>query len=191
MDVEDKDYVYPPKPIYVPFESTLIDDLDNNQNWIAEVKKNGWRCMIRAIDKKISLWTRHRTIITDPLPDLRKALQDLNLPDDTILDGELLEHRSTTKQVVMVWGIIRWSGKYLDQVPYKEIRNRVGKLIPLSAYLMTPQYTFKNKKKFYTEVMKDNVENEGMVLKKLSKAVPFAWSSSPSINTWLKVKPSQ
>lgn len=192
MQVSDKNYVFPPKPLYVPPTSAVFDELENNPNWIGEVKKNGWRMMVRTDpDGKVELWTRRKTLELSPLPSLRKELLALNLPPDTILDGELLEHRGTTKETMMLWGMFRWNGKWMNGVPYKEIMWRMS-FIPADAkHLTKPEFVFEGKRKFYEDLIAKNPdENEGLVLKKLDAPVPFSFTKTEVIRTWLKVKPN-
>jgi hypothetical protein len=192
MQVSDKNYVYPPKPLYVPPSSSTFTDLDNDPNWIGEVKKNGWRMMVRTTSEgKLELWTRRKTLELTPLLNLRKELLSLNLPPDTILDGELLEHRGETKETMMLWGMFRWNGKWTNAIPYKEIIWRMS-FIPADAkYLIKPQFVFEGKRKFYEELIKTNPEeNEGLVLKKLDAPVPFSFTKTEVIRSWLKVKPN-
>jgi ATP-dependent DNA ligase len=190
MNVEDSSYVYPPKPLYVPPTSALFKELDNDQRWVAETKKNGWRCMVRY-NGKVSLWTRHRTLVTDALPTLRESLKALQVPPDSILDGELLEHRSQTKETYMVWGIIKWRGEWMHTVPYSQIREMLAELlreIPVS--IIRPACTTLNKVAFYNTVIREK-ENEGVVLKRLDKPVPFFHNDAKEISSWLKVKPAE
>lgn len=147
--------------------------------------------MVRVTpNNKIELWTRHKTLELSPLPNLRKELAALSLPPDTILDGELLEHRGKTKEVLMLWGMFRWGGQWTSTLPYKEIMWRMNFVPSNSNHLTKPSFVFEGKRKFYEEVLKQGDENEGLVLKKLDAPVPFSFTSTPYIRTWLKVKPN-
>jgi len=190
MEVIDSNFCYPPKPLYVPPSSSIFDELDSNEEWVAEVKKNGWRCMIRVtVNGDIILWTRRKTVERSPLPNLRIELKKLSLPQDTILDGELLEHRGMTKETIMIWGMFRWAGKWTNTIPYKEIRERIEKIVPENnPYIIKPKFCFTGKKKFYYDVLKESEENEGIVIKKLAAPVPFSWNDSEKIRTWIKIK---
>lgn len=191
MKVTDPNYIYPAKPIYVPPNSEVFERLDGDPNWIGEVKKNGWRILIRKdIAGRYELWTRHRTVECSPLPRLRESLHKLAMPPDSILDGELLDHRGKTKETLMIWGAYRLGGKWLRSVPYKQIMWEVSLIVPKqSDTLTTPEFVFEKKKEFYEKVIR-NEENEGLVLKNINEPVPFSFTSCPTIRTWLKVKKS-
>jgi len=190
MNVADPYFIYPAKPTYLPPSSSLFTRLDNDINWISEIKKNGWRCLIRKVDEKITLWTRHKTTINDELPNLRKTLSQMYIPNDSILDGELLEHRSKAKDSLLLWGIYRWEGGWLNKVSYEDIMGRVKSLVPKNqSCITTPEFVFLNKKAFYETALRTNPDNEGVVLKKLIAPVPFFWKDSKEITAWFKVKP--
>ena len=191
--VVDKSYIYPVQPTYIAPDSELFASLDNDSRYVAELKKNGWRCMVRVgEDKKIALWTRRGTIIGDPLPNLRKALESLKLPPDTILDGELLEHRSVVKEQVVLWGAIRMGGKWLSAMPYKEVLDVMKKIVKESDYIKRTRQVVADKKKFYASAIggEQGTDNEGLVVKHLDSPVPFGWRNCPTHPLWFKVKPN-
>jgi len=193
VKVRDKSYVFPAQPNYIAPDSNLFTELDNDEGYVAELKKNGWRCMVRVgLDGKIDLWTRRNTMIQDPLPNLRRALADLRMPKDSILDGELLEHRSTVKEQVMLWGAIRLGGKWLSSVPYKDIIGIMAQVVRESEYVKRAKQVSASKKKFYAEVMagKYGPDNEGLVVKNVSSPVPFGWKNCPTHRLWFKIKPN-
>lgn len=108
-------YVYPCKPNRIYPNSAFFNRLDNDPAWIAEVKKNGWRCLA-AKDNTLTLWTRHHTTIKDRLPELRAILD--RLPPGTVLDGELLQNRTKQiKGVYYVFDIIQYEGKSVAVYP--------------------------------------------------------------------------
>lgn len=191
MKVTDPCYCYPAKPIYLPPSSEAFDKLDNDTNWVAEVKKNGWRCMVRVTpSNKIMLWTRHKTVEMSPLPNLRKELAALKLPPDTILDGELLEHRGKTKETLMLWGMFKWNGTWLNTLSYKETMWRMNFITKDNVHIIKPDFVLEGKKKFYEDVLRSGDDNEGIVIKKLDAPVPFSFTSTPHARSMIKVKPN-
>ena len=69
----------------------------------AQAKIDGIRCIAVVDGIDITLWSRTRKQIT-ALPLLVQAIADLNLPDGTILDGELYNHqlKSDFEKIVSV-----------------------------------------------------------------------------------------
>ncbi|MFC7443295.1 RNA ligase family protein [Laceyella putida] len=58
----------------------------SHSSYIAELKLDGIRLILSTVSGQIQCWTRHGTRCTDRFPELAM----LNLPPDTILDGELI-----------------------------------------------------------------------------------------------------
>jgi ATP-dependent DNA ligase len=198
--VADKNYVYPAKPVYIAPDSGLFKRLNNDSDYVAELKKNGWRCMVRVKeDHTVELWTRNKTIIDDPLPNVRKRLFDMKLPPDTILDGELMEHRGKVREQWNAFGAIRVAGKWLSHLPYSDITKIVSDVVKTDKrYIVAARQVKKNKKRLYAKVEKsfysfleEGVQSidEGIVIKSLTSPVPFGWRECPKHPSWFKVKP--
>ena len=83
-------YIYPNLPNWI--DPSKVIDYDKKPSWIAERKKNGWRCLAVRDEGGLTLFTRRKTIIYDQLPVTRNALQ--RLPYATMIDGELMEKRT-------------------------------------------------------------------------------------------------
>jgi ATP-dependent DNA ligase len=103
-------YWFPCKPNRLSPTSELFNRLDNDAGWIAEVKKNVWRCLAYKEGGALTLWTRHHTTINDPLPQLRGLLTEM-LPDGCVIDGELLQNRTKAiKGVYYVFDLLAVDG---------------------------------------------------------------------------------
>jgi len=64
---------------------TIPEPFDDD-NYITELKFDGFRCILSKHNGKIRLYTRHKNEITAKFPELH----DLDIPDNTILDGEIV-----------------------------------------------------------------------------------------------------
>lgn len=190
--VSDPSYVYPAQPIYVPPDSDMVKGLSDNPLYVAEIKKNGWRCMVRKNNVgNIELWTRHHSIILDPLPNLRKQLELLDVPVDSILDGELMEHRGEVKEQLVLWSAIKWESKWLSAKPYRDAQALLRNHVFDSDNIKLAVQQFRAKTAFYEKVMAGELGpgNEGIVLKNLDAPVPFGWKNEATHRGWLKIKP--
>jgi DNA ligase 1 len=58
----------------------------SDENYITELKLDGIRLILSTVGGTIRYWTRHGTPCTDRFPELAK----LDLPPDTVLDGEVV-----------------------------------------------------------------------------------------------------
>lgn len=90
-DVTDTDRSRP----YPFFLATALEgeatELGAITEWQAEWKWDGIRAQLMKREGRIHLWSRGEEVITDRFPEITLAAQ--NLPDGTVLDGEVLAYR--------------------------------------------------------------------------------------------------
>jgi len=182
-------YLYPNMPNRLYPSSPLLKSLNNSEQWVAEIKKNGWRCIVKK-DKALTLYSRHKTIFTAPLTEIRSALS--KLPDGTVLDGELLSGKRIKDfpESLYVFDILMWKYKPVWQLPladrrvllelnFTNIAQVCGKIELANQYI-------KNKMKLYYNSIEN--ENEGIVIKKLNSVYCASESRCLKNPYWLKVK---
>lgn len=58
----------------------------DDENYITELKFDGIRLILSKFDNQIKLYTRHNNEVTSKFPELL----DLDIPDGTVLDGEVI-----------------------------------------------------------------------------------------------------
>jgi bifunctional non-homologous end joining protein LigD len=181
-------YVYPCKPNWLSPNSDFFNRLDNDPAWIAEVKKNGWRCLA-ARDENLPLWTRHHTTINDTLPEIRATLQ--GLPSGTVLDGELLQNRTKQiKGVYYVFDILQYEGESTMVLPLYARRPILeaclSNLLRQDGLILAAQTRIGKKKLFYDSI--EGEANEGIVIKKLNSVYMASEKRCLQHPQWLKVK---
>ncbi|MCC5042242.1 MULTISPECIES: DNA ligase D [Xanthomonas] len=75
--------------------------------WVHEIKWDGYRILATVTDGQVRLWSRNALEWTDKIPDLRDAIQALNLRSAR-LDGELIAGRGTKEDFNLLqatlWG---------------------------------------------------------------------------------------
>lgn len=172
-------YLYPCKPNPLSPESRFFAEIDRDISWAAEIKKDGWRCMVYR-DKKITLWTRHKTTIQKTL-SFRDSL--LSIPEQTILDGELL------KNSLYLFDILMFRDRLLIELPLFERRKYLEEAISRisdPAIEIATQVRI-GKVKLYYEAIEEKV-NEGIVLKKLDSKYLASETRCLQNPFWLKVK---
>jgi bifunctional non-homologous end joining protein LigD len=182
-------YWFPCKPNRLSPTSELFKRLDNDRNWIAEVKKNGWRCLAYKEGGALTLWTRHHTTINAPLPDIRSLLVKI-LPDRCVIDGELIENRTKgIKGVYYVFDILALNGTFLN-LPLRERRRLLEPILKVSEMggpiELARQYQIGKVKLYHNSISGE--ENEGVVLKHVNS--PYNASPARCLQNpyWLKVK---
>jgi len=178
-------YLYPCKPNPLALGSPFLDELDKDVRWIGEIKKNGWRCLVHR-DSGLVLWTRHKTTINEPLEALRDGL--MAVPEQTILDGELVHFRTTDiKGVLYLFDILLHKGRQLTDLPFADRRKVLEDVCAkISGVELAAQVRI-GKKALYHQALKDPV-NEGIVLKKLDSKYLVSEKRCLQNPFWLKVK---
>lgn len=181
-------YYYPPKPYETNSESDYFKKLENDYNWIAELKKNGWRCLVYR-DEELTLWTRYATIIKDKLPEVRERL--MTLPLGTILDGELLFTRRIKGQPdgLYIFDIVQ---THYELVVNRKLYQRKQLLDALmedikGGSIEVSEWHRKGKRQLY-ELACQMPDSEGIVLKHLESTYPISTKSCQDYPKWVKVK---
>ena len=78
----------PPRPDYVPQLATLVDTPPSGDEWLHEIKYDGYRIGARVRQGRVSLYTRNGNDWTAAFPEVADAVAKLGL-DDALIDGEV------------------------------------------------------------------------------------------------------
>jgi ATP-dependent DNA ligase len=180
-------YYFPCKPNRLSPGSNLFNQLDNDTGWIAEVKKNGWRCLAYKEGGTLTLWTRHHTTINDLLPELRGLLTKV-LPDRCVLDGELLQNRTKgVKGVYYVFDLLMLEGAPTTGLPLWNRRQLLETVVtPTGPITLATQYQIGKVKLYHDSI--EGEANEGIVLKHINSTYNASESRCLQNPHWLKVK---
>jgi ATP-dependent DNA ligase len=179
-------YVYVSKPNLISASSAWFKKLDNDPEWAAEIKKNGWRSLSYMRDEKVILQTRHDTFINNPLSVLRNGLRE-TCPPGTMFDGEILNHLSAASPGRLYLFDIIWFRFKLVTGPLSERRQMLEEIVkPIPGVIeIAPQY-FKKKVALFHSLKE--AEDEGIVIKKLSSRTMVSLTSCQQNPLWVKVR---
>lgn len=72
-----------------PELATLVDDVPEGDDWIHEIKFDGYRMQCHVQNGRVTIYSRNGNDWTSKLPELKAALKDLPVKN-IILDGELV-----------------------------------------------------------------------------------------------------
>lgn len=180
-------YYFPSMPNRIDIESRQFTQTENDPQWIAEVKKNGWRCLAYRTNKLI-LWTRRHTTIPDALPLLRAELFSM-IPENTVIDGELLEKRTKeVKELFYAFDILVYRNVPLFKHTWRERRLILESVIqPIRGMVELSDPQTHDKRALYF----DNITNpdvEGLVIKKAESPYLYGLTDCPKNPFWMKVK---
>lgn len=133
---------------YPFFLASPVEDpesmFENWQDWCIEWKWDGIRSQVIKRDGEVFIWSRGEELINESFPDVVK--QAMNLPDGTVIDGELLPFKEgkvlsfanlqtrlnrkkvsakdieTTPISIMAYDLLEWEGEDIRSTPLKERR---------------------------------------------------------------------
>lgn len=167
----------------------------NDSNYIAEWKQDGWRMLLSKWKGQIRLYSRHNNEFTSVF----KEFQDLEIPDNTIIDCELiavdeegkcnfellqnqyrLKERTAPLQLV-AFDILFIKGEDVRKKPLMERKQLLAEFIEPSDKLVITQYVDGMDAVQYFELIKQ-YELEGIVMK--LKKSRYESKRSPA---WLKI----
>jgi bifunctional non-homologous end joining protein LigD len=134
-----------PHPDYVPQLATLVATPPSGDEWLHEIKYDGYRIGARVRKGRVSLYTRNGNDWTAAFRDIADAVQKLGL-DDALIDGEaaiVLPDGRTSFQamqnagdpskrgtlVYFVFDLLRLNGESLERLPLEARKARLKKLV--------------------------------------------------------------
>lgn len=174
-------YVYPNLPNFI--DPATVDNYQ--PHFVAEVKKNGWRCVAWKKDK-LQLWTRRKTLINFHLPVTRGFL-DL-LPPDTMIDGELLDRRTKDlKDHYYAFDVMYIEGESVMHLPWWKRREKLELL--LAKYGVWVELSAPVQVGFST-LYEQSILNgdEGIVIKDSNSKYIVDLNNCPYNPSWFKAK---
>ncbi len=115
-----------------PMYARLVSELPEGNEWLYEVKFDGYRCLAGRDSTKVTLWSRKGNIFTSQFPQITRGCE--RLPADILLDGEIIaldengrisfnllqHHRSKASAIqYYVFDLLIYRGKSLLNVPLR------------------------------------------------------------------------
>jgi bifunctional non-homologous end joining protein LigD len=134
-----------PNSDYVPQLATLVDRPPSGDEWLHEIKYDGYRIGARIHKGRVSLFTRNGNDWTASFPEIAHAIEKLGL-DDALIDGEaavVLPDGRTSFQslqntgdaatrgtlVYFVFDLLRLPGAKMEALPLEERKARLKALV--------------------------------------------------------------
>jgi bifunctional non-homologous end joining protein LigD len=134
-----------PHPDYQPQLATLVATPPSGDEWLHEIKYDGYRIGARVRKGRVTLYTRNGNDWTAAFPEIAAAIEKLGL-DDALIDGEaamVLPDGRTSFQamqnagdptrrgtlVYFVFDLLRLNGEALQSQPLHERKNLLKKLV--------------------------------------------------------------
>ncbi|MFO1442904.1 ATP-dependent DNA ligase [Bacillus sp. Bva_UNVM-123] len=168
----------------------------DNNDWISELKLDGFRCLWTKFNNKVKIYTRHNNEITSMFPELI----NLEVSDGTVLDGEIIvsnnegkpdfeavierlkSKKSQHKITFCVFDILYSENKRVTYMPLLDRKEILSQAIPVDSSLLTKTKWTLGKGESYFDLVKQ-LDLEGIVLKRASSIYQIDKRSK----NWLKV----
>lgn len=164
--------------------------------YISELKIDGIRLILSKINGKINLFTRHNNEVTSKFPELTT----INIPDGTVLDGEVVVTDSygkpdfeatmsrfhagkNGKQQIQycVFDILYFKGKKITSKPLLERKNILESVIVPNDNIALVQWTIGNGEAYFNLTKEHGLE--GIVMKRSDSS----YQVNKRSQDWLKV----
>lgn len=166
-----------------------------DKEFITELKLDGIRLILSKFNNQIKLYTRHNNEVTTKFPELL----NINIPDGTVLDGEIIvtdkdgkpdfeammerfqSKRSNHQIQFCVFDVIYHKGEKLTHIPLLDRKEILESLIQNDKYFAKVQWMLGNGSAYFNLVKQHNLE--GIVLKRTASKYQINKRSQD----WLKV----
>lgn len=177
-----------------PMLLSKINSPFNGDEYITELKLDGIRLILSKFNNTIKLYTRHNNEVTSKFPELL----NLNIPDGTVLDGEIIVTDSKGKpdfEAMMerfqsrksghriqycVFDIVYFEGKKLA-LPLYERKELLDSILEQTETVVKVQWMYGNGEAYFDLVKQQGLE--GIVLKRAESK----YQVNKRSKDWLKV----
>lgn len=190
---------YPKKAVpdvIKPMLCTLVDQPFDRENWLFEMKWDGYRAIGTKQDGEIRLYSRNNLDFRQKYPEIAEALAAL--PDNTVIDGEIVaidkEGRPHFERL-QNWGQVRegelrfyafdllwFKGHDVREAQLVERKQLLRDIIPKSSAIKYSDHIETKGARFFKTIQKEHLE--GMVAKRADSP----YQDGKRGGDWLKVK---
>jgi bifunctional non-homologous end joining protein LigD len=181
---------------YAPMLATLVDDIPKGDEWVFEVKWDGYRALAYVSGGEVTLRSRRGNDFTERFATVASALEKAVKTPDCVLDGEVCalddEGRSSfsamqqgkpeTPLVYYVFDVLEVEGEPLVDLPLEERRERLEQLIDRRNRTVKISEFFDDGKALLAAVREQGLE--GVIAKRVGSRYVVGRRS----RDWLKIK---
>ena len=176
--------------------ATLVDDPFDDEEWLFEIKWDGYRAIGSVINGKTDLYSRNNISFKEKYTDVSTGLEDFS--NNVVVDGEIVsldEHGFSRFQYLQNWGkdqegtlvyyvfdLLWLDGYDLTALPLVERKKILRQIIPENNVIRYSDHVERNGKAFFEIAKKQGLE--GVIAKNKNSSYEF---DSRSRN-WLKIK---
>jgi bifunctional non-homologous end joining protein LigD len=128
---------------YKPMLATLAKELPRGDDWLYEVKWDGYRAIAYVHGGEAQFLSRNENDLTQRFPAVKRALERAVKTPDCVLDGEICaldeqgratfsamqQGRPDTRHIYVAFDVLEVEGKPLIDLPLVERRERLAQLL--------------------------------------------------------------
>ena len=179
---------------YAPMLATLAPNVPTGDEWVHEVKWDGYRAIARVAGGEATLTSRRGNDLTGRFATVARALARAVRTPDCVLDGEVcaLDEEGRSSFSVMqqgsgplvyyVFDVLEADGEPLVDLPLRERRTRLAELLGLRDGTVRLSEAFDDGQALYEAAQKQGLE--GVIAKKADSR----YQPGRRTRDWLKVK---
>lgn len=184
-------FYYPLKPIRITIDSSVFINCNNDNNFILQIKKNGWRIQIHKEGSDVKFFTRHNKrmepIVQDADWEMLRQLVINNVKANcAIIDGEFLHRRGDLKNTIYIWDVFEVNKEPVDK-PYSERKEFLESLIINHPNLyVAKDYSSGSFKQIWDQLYNIQ-EDEGIVIKDRREKLLINYKESKKSSKQFKI----
>jgi bifunctional non-homologous end joining protein LigD len=180
----------------VPMLATLTDDAFDDENWIFEIKWDGYRAVAYCNGDDVELSSRNLKSFTHKYTDVTDALKELNI--NAVLDGEIIAidekghpkfqllqnwEQTTSPLQYYAFDILWLNGYDVTSLPLTERKTLLHEIIPATDPIIKySDHIVGRGKEFFNAAMKQDLEG---IMAKKADSVYLIKTRTPN---WAKIK---
>jgi bifunctional non-homologous end joining protein LigD len=185
-----------PRRVYRPMLATLAEEVPKGEEWLYEVKWDGYRAIVDLYGSDATLTSRNGNDLTERFRSVSTAIERAMKTPDCVLDGEVCaldeEGRATfsamqqgkpgTRYIYVAFDLLEQEGEPLTDLPLTERHARLEKLIDRRNRVVQLSEAFDDGQALYEAAKKQGFEGI-MAKKRDSRYFP-----GRRTRDWLKIK---
>ena len=200
------EFRYPDDPVRLPPHSHLFLGIEDDGEWLAQPKRNGWRRLAYKENGAWLFYSKEGIAKRDIPDDLRQKLNALPVPDGTALDTEWMGTRDVAftggRNWLEAFDVHYWGFQWQGNIPQEERLGSLGDLLAMcsvhagdqDALILVPTWKtgivgqFERLKSEYLAGKGEGTTSEGLVIKKRDARLAGGWTGVIENPAWAKVK---
>jgi bifunctional non-homologous end joining protein LigD len=185
-----------PRRKYLPMLATLAKEVPTGDEWLYEVKWDGYRAIVDVFGGEATLTSRNGNDLTARFEPVAKAIERSVKTPDCVLDGEVCaldeqgratfsamqQGKSGTRYVFVAFDLPEVEGEPLIDLPLTERQGRLAKLLDRRNRNVQLSETFDDGPALYKAAQEQHFE--GIVAKKRESR----YQPGKRTKDWLKIK---